>query len=74
MLAARLAQARRDAGLTQEALAQKLGRPQSYVAKIEGQERRLDLIEFLEIAAAVDINPAPLLKDLSRLIRRQDSK
>jgi transcriptional regulator with XRE-family HTH domain len=35
------------ADLTQTALATLLGRPQSYVAKVEGGERRMDVVEFL---------------------------
>ena len=45
-----LIKARNDAGLTQQQVADKLGRPQSFVAKYEGGERRLDVVEFVEIA------------------------
>ena len=48
-----LATARRRAGLTQAVLAQRLGRPQSFVAKYENGERGLDVIEFIDIAAAM---------------------
>ncbi|MDZ0722955.1 helix-turn-helix domain-containing protein [Klebsiella pneumoniae] len=37
-------------GITQERLAQALKRPQSFVAKVESGERRLDVIEFAYIA------------------------
>ena len=42
-----LRQVRLDAGLTQADLAERLDKPQSFVAKVETQERRLDLIEFV---------------------------
>ena len=61
-LCERLVAARREAGLSQQALAQKLGRPQSFVAKYEGGERRIDLIELMEICGAVGL-------DVSRLVR-----
>ncbi|UQS68193.1 hypothetical protein [Mesorhizobium sp. B283B1A] len=32
-------------------MAEQLGRPQSFVAKYEGGERRLDVIEFLDVRA-----------------------
>ncbi len=52
-----LIQARKDAGLTQQQVADKLDRPQSFVAKYEGSERRLDVVEFLEIANLLDADP-----------------
>lgn len=42
----RLRQARRDAGLTQVVVAERLGRSQSFVTKAETGERRLDVVEL----------------------------
>lgn len=42
-----LRRVRQQAGLTQTVLAGKLGVAQSYVAKVEGAERRLDVVEFI---------------------------
>ena len=42
--------ARKAAGLTQHELAKRLRRPQSFVAKYEGGERRVDVVEFIEFA------------------------
>lgn len=61
-----LADARRGAGLTQMALANKLGRPQSFVSKFERGERRLDVIEFLDVARALRVDPAQIIADLER--------
>ncbi len=61
-----LVQARRDASLTQVALAKRLGRPQSFVSKFERGERRLDVAEFLEVARALGIDPAQTIADLER--------
>lgn len=57
-----------SAKLTQQAVADRLGKPQSYVAKVEGFERRLDVIEFLMLAKAVGFNPMPALKDAWKAI------
>lgn len=48
----RLRQARVEAGLTQTALAARLGRPQTWVSKCELGERRVDFVELEDIAAA----------------------
>jgi transcriptional regulator with XRE-family HTH domain len=59
-----LIEARRKAGLTQERLAKQLKRPQSFVAKYERGERRLDVIEFVAIAECLGADPAKLLRKL----------
>lgn len=59
-----LIEERKGAGLTQQNLADKLKRPQSFVAKCENGERRLDVIEFLEIAEMIGTDPLELLKKL----------
>jgi len=58
-----LVAARHEAGVRQQALATKLGRPQSFVAKYEGGERRLDVIEFIAIARALGADPLKLFRD-----------
>ena len=49
------------AGLTQHALARCLKKPQSFVAKYEGGERRLDVVEFITVARALDVDPLKLM-------------
>jgi transcriptional regulator with XRE-family HTH domain len=48
--------AREQAGLTQVNVAEKLGRPQSFISKYERGERRLDFTEFIELADLFEIN------------------
>lgn len=50
--------------LTQADVAERLGRQQSFVAKYEGGERRLDVIEFVEVAEALETDPCILLADI----------
>ena len=59
---AQLVEARKKAGVTQADLAVKLGRPQSFVAKYEGRERRLDVAEYLQIARGLGADPDKLLR------------
>lgn len=57
-----LTQARRRQGLTQEELAKRLGRPQSFVSKYERRERRLDVAEFFAVADALGVDGVGLLR------------
>ena len=59
-----LIEARNRAGLTQQQLADRLGRPQSFVAKYEGGERRIDVVEFLGIARELDLDPARAVREI----------
>jgi transcriptional regulator with XRE-family HTH domain len=54
---------RHAAGVRQQALAKKLGRPQSFIAKYEGHERRIDVVEFIAIARALGADPVKLFRD-----------
>ncbi|WP_310309761.1 helix-turn-helix transcriptional regulator [Hydrogenophaga laconesensis] len=55
---------RDDAGITQARLAAKLGQQQSYVAKVEKLERRLDVLEYVHWLRALDVDPSDSLKRL----------
>ncbi len=52
---ARLREARKQAGLTQQDAARRLGKPQSFVSKCESGERRLDFVELKAFARAYGI-------------------
>jgi transcriptional regulator with XRE-family HTH domain len=57
---------RREANLTQEQLADRIGWHRSKIARIESGERRLDVAEFIEIADALKIDPTHLLARVLR--------
>lgn len=62
-LIALLVAAREKSGIRQQPLAAKLGKPQSFIAKYEGGERRIDLIEFVAIARALGADPLKLFRE-----------
>jgi transcriptional regulator with XRE-family HTH domain len=61
-----LTAARKHAKLTQTELAERLGRRQAYVSRIERGERRVDVVEFLDIAHAIGFDPGRFLSDFDR--------
>ena len=65
-LCALLIAARESAGLTQADLASFLAKPQSFVAKYEGGERRIDVVEFLAISRAIGTDPIRILRALQK--------
>ena len=60
-----LISARKRQGLTQQAVADFLGKPQSFVSKYESGERRLDVVEFIEIAKALREDVVSLLREMN---------
>lgn len=60
--------ARKTAGLTQVEVAKRLTRPQSYVSKYENGERRLDIVELLDVAQAINFDPIALVRKLKARI------
>ena len=63
-----LVEARVAAGVTQIELAERLGRPQSFISKVEGGDRRLDVIEFLQIITALNVDPEPIIQSVAAAI------
>ncbi|AHJ74787.1 helix-turn-helix domain-containing protein [Kosakonia sacchari] len=59
-----LKRARKERGITQAQLAEALGRPQSFIAKIESGERRLDVVEFVHLARLVGIEPSKVINNI----------
>ena len=53
---------RKKAGLTQTELGERIGRDQSLISLIEGSQRRVDVLEFCELAQAMNVDPIDLLR------------
>jgi transcriptional regulator with XRE-family HTH domain len=58
---------RAAAGLSQEEVARRLRRPQSFVSKYETGERRLDVIELIEVAEAIGFDVRKLIAELIKI-------
>ena len=65
-----LVRARERAGLKQSEVAARLALPASYLSKVENGTRRLDVIEFIQIAEAMDADPAEIIRELRKELRR----
>lgn len=65
----KLVSARKVAGLTQNELAQRLRKPQSFVSKVERHERRLDVVEFVVMCKALSVSPQDILAELQARLR-----
>jgi transcriptional regulator with XRE-family HTH domain len=56
-----LREARIRKGISQQNLAESLDRPQSFIAKVENGERRLDIVEFMHLARLLSIDPISII-------------
>lgn len=65
-LAGMLVELRKNAGLRQVDLAKKLGVYQSWVTHMESGQRRIDVIELIELGKAIGFDPAEVVRRLSR--------
>jgi transcriptional regulator with XRE-family HTH domain len=61
-LSAFLVARRKEAGLTQAEVAAKLRRYQSFVATVEAGQRRIDVVELLDLADAIGFDPREAIK------------
>jgi len=64
LLREELKAARLRANLRQVEVAALLKKPQSYVAKVESGERRIDFVETLELCAVIGLDPHTLVDAL----------
>lgn len=55
---------REEAGMTQSQLANALGEYQSFIARLESGQRRVDVVEFIELARILGFEAAPIVREL----------
>ena len=71
LLVALLREIRLEKNMIQSEIAEKLGRPQSFVAKYENCERRLDFIEVYYISEALNISFETLCNTFEKRVRNK---
>ncbi|WP_209509570.1 MULTISPECIES: helix-turn-helix transcriptional regulator [unclassified Ruegeria] len=54
--------ARKRSGLSQEQVAERLHCQQSLIARIESEERRIDVVELIVICRALGVDPEEVLR------------
>lgn len=69
-----LADFRKQAGLRQQDLAALLGKPQSFVSSYEAGQRRIDVLELLLIAKALECSAEEMFAKIAKNASRQRSK
>jgi transcriptional regulator with XRE-family HTH domain len=70
LVGACLAAVRRQANVTQQALAAQLGKPQSFISEFERGRRRIDVVEFLMISRALKADPLQLLAEIAQAVQQ----
>jgi len=65
-LAAILVERRKAAGLRQVDLAEKMGVYQSWVTHMESGQRRIDVVELIELGKILEFDPVDVVRKLSR--------
>lgn len=62
---------RQEQGVSQRELARRLGKPPSFINKIELLERRLDVLEFIAIIEALGQTAGPALDQIRSNLARE---
>jgi HTH-type transcriptional regulator/antitoxin HipB len=62
-----LTSSRKRAGLSQAQVARALGRHQPFIDTLESGQRRIDVVELIELAEAIGFDPARLLKKVQKV-------
>jgi len=63
-----LVAARQDGGVLQAELAKRVGKDQSYISNIERCQRRIDVVEFYDLAIALEVDPVTLFRKVAAAI------
>ncbi|MDG6882160.1 transcriptional regulator, y4mF family [Phocoenobacter uteri] len=65
---------RKQLGLSQRALAEKMGVVYSLIGKIETGDRRLDIIEFIQYCEVLELDPKNIIDKLTQILNKPTTK
>lgn len=57
----RLRMRREELGLSQQSLAERLGLHKQFISRVELGERRLDIVEFVDLVRALELEPSTVV-------------
>lgn len=63
-----LIEIRKQRGISQRELANKLNKAHSYIGRIETFERRVDVVDLINIARALEMSDKEIIKSFERLL------
>ena len=69
-----LSQAREKKGWFQAELAERLRKPQSFVSKVEGGERKLNWVEVLHLLEVLQLSEVEFLKEFRRQVEASNER
>jgi transcriptional regulator with XRE-family HTH domain len=73
ILIERLKVLRKESGITQSELATRIGRDQTYISKIEGKQRRIDVIELQSFCEALGVDVLDFLEDIFKYMSKTNA-
>ncbi len=73
MFLAMLVEVRQKAGLSQQQVADRLGRPQSYVSRYESGQTRIDTVELVRLARVIGFDAASMVRKIDRAVAHHQS-
>lgn len=65
---------RKELELTQRELAKRMGVIYSFIGKVEIGDRRLDIIEFIQYCAAIELDPTKVINEIKNKVIQENEK
>ena len=63
-----------EKGFTQLNVAENIGKPQSFVSKCESGQRKINVVEFIDICCAINVDPSLFIKEIKKELYESRTK